>query len=222
MDEKVIVQHNWFAVIPAEILLNNNLSDKAKLLFALVANLSNEKGFCYATNKYLAEKLNCSKVTISRVLGELEEIGFINRVMILKANGDIEYRAVTPLLSKMSTPPIKNDKTPLIKNEHYNNKDLKTKNNKKTGETEKYSNEFEEFFDLYHKSTGLSKTDKEPAFKHFKKLTEAERKKAVEVIPLMVNHHGKNYNYFKKARTYLSDKNFNDEFKAKLVKQPNF
>ena len=106
MDEQIVVQHSWFAVIPAEILLHKEISDKGKLLYALVSNLSNEKGYCFALNKYLAEKLNCSKDTITRHLTELEHLGYINRVFILDENGQVKNRTLTPL-ANLHTPPQK-------------------------------------------------------------------------------------------------------------------
>ncbi|MCK5022765.1 MAG: hypothetical protein KAS04_01195 [Candidatus Aenigmarchaeota archaeon] len=69
---------------------------------------------------------------------------------------------------------------------------------------------FEIFWNTYHMITGKLKTDKDDALKYFSKLTDAERIKAFEMIQLYSKSADKQY--IKKARTYLSDKNFNDEF----------
>ena len=40
--------------ISAEILLNKDLSDKAKIILSMIVYLSEEKGSCFASNKYIA------------------------------------------------------------------------------------------------------------------------------------------------------------------------
>lgn len=69
---------------------------------------------------------------------------------------------------------------------------------------------FELFWDKYHKITQRNKTDKEPTEKYWKKLTKAEKQNAIDNIS---NHFNSvsDKKYCKKARTYLSDKVFNDE-----------
>ena len=57
----------------------------------------------------------------------------------------------------------------------------------------------------------MPKTDKEAALKYWKQLDQTEQKKAVENIQSYYDCL-RDKNYCKKARTYLDDKNFNDEF----------
>ena len=52
----------YFAVIPATVLFNNELKPNEKLLYALITALSNKEGYCYASNKYLGEKLGAKIV----------------------------------------------------------------------------------------------------------------------------------------------------------------
>lgn len=68
------------------------------------------------------------------------------------------------------------------------------------------------FWDSYHQITGLTKTDKEAAFKYWNKLKPDEQQKAIDNISAYYNSLN-DKKYCKKARTYLADKNFNDEFK---------
>lgn len=70
---------------------------------------------------------------------------------------------------------------------------------------------FNYFWDYYHEITRINKTDKVPAFNHFKKLSVAEMEKAINTIRIYFNSLN-DKKYCKKARTYLSDKNFNDEY----------
>lgn len=70
---------------------------------------------------------------------------------------------------------------------------------------------FDYFWDSYHEITKRTKTDKEAAQKYWKKLKEPEKEKAVEMIKPYFNSLS-DTKYCKKARTYLADKNFNDEY----------
>jgi len=72
-------------------------------------------------------------------------------------------------------------------------------------------NEFELFWEKYHSITGKPKSGKEPAKKHWKKLNKAEKNKAFENIQSYYDSM-ENKKYCQMARTYLSDKSFNDEF----------
>jgi len=76
--------------------------------------------------------------------------------------------------------------------------------------------DFEEFWKKYHEVTGLKKTDYQAAKKHWGRLTKVHRKLALENIEkyflsLPTYNSGKPV---KKARTYLADKNFLDEFEV--------
>jgi hypothetical protein len=72
-------------------------------------------------------------------------------------------------------------------------------------------NEFESFWLNYHLITSKRKTDKDAAFKHWKKLTDIEQQKSIGMIREYFDSLS-DKKYCKKARTYLADKNFNDEF----------
>lgn len=80
--------------------------------------------------------------------------------------------------------------------------------------------QFDEFWNKYHEITGQKKTDLQAALKYWKKLTKTEKKLAIDNIKpyfysLPVYSSGRPV---KKARTYLDDKNFNDEFSYKEEK----
>ena len=62
----------YFAVIPATVLFNNELKPNEKLLYALITALSNKEGYCYASNKYLGEKLGVDHKTVSRWIAIFE------------------------------------------------------------------------------------------------------------------------------------------------------
>ena len=71
------------------------------------------------------------------------------------------------------------------------------------------------FWNYYHKITGRKKEDKEPALKYWNKIKIEEQRKAYNNVEKWYNSLSdkmKNDKQFiKKCRTYLSDKNYNDE-----------
>ena len=54
--------------IPAEILLNNDLSDKEKIILSMILYLSDETGSCFASNKYIASIVNVTSDRVSKIV----------------------------------------------------------------------------------------------------------------------------------------------------------
>lgn len=101
MIEKVDIQNEinrigYFAVIPATVLFNNELKPNEKLLYALITTLSNKEGYCYASNKYLGEKLNVDPQTISRWIGNLRKYNYLVVDIIRNENKEIIQRKIYP------------------------------------------------------------------------------------------------------------------------------
>ena len=64
--------------LPKEILDNPDLTPTEKILLAIVESLDDEQvGGCYASNKYLCEKLNTTERTVSRCITDLTEKGYL-------------------------------------------------------------------------------------------------------------------------------------------------
>jgi hypothetical protein len=72
---------------------------------------------------------------------------------------------------------------------------------------------FDVFWDSYHTITKLPKSDREAASKYWKKLKVSEKTKAFDNVKAYYSSLS-DKKYCKKCRTYLADKNFNDEFKT--------
>ena len=51
--------------IPIEILIDDNLSDKEKLIYSIILFLSKENNYCYCNNSSLSELLNISTTQVS-------------------------------------------------------------------------------------------------------------------------------------------------------------
>ena len=91
-----VTRIGYFAVIPATVLFNNELKPNEKLLYALITTLSNKEGYCYASNKYLGEKLNVDPQTISRWIGNLRKYNYLVVDIIRNENKEIIQRKIYP------------------------------------------------------------------------------------------------------------------------------
>jgi len=123
-------QQSYYAVIPANVRYSKEVSDGAKLLYGEITALSNQNGYCWATNKYFADLYGKSSDTVSRWISELSAAGFIiTLVDSSAANSRKIWLAGSPGVSaKMPTPIGKNASTlsakmptPIGKNAEQNN-----------------------------------------------------------------------------------------------------
>lgn len=74
-------EFSTFSVIPTEIMINKEISSTAKVLYGIISSLTNEKGYCWASNKYLGELLDKKERQISDIINTLVEFGFIDSVI---------------------------------------------------------------------------------------------------------------------------------------------
>lgn len=72
---------SYYAVIPAFIRYDKDLSPNAKLLYGEITALCNEKGYCWATNNYFCELYGVSERTIQRLLIQLNDKKYISIVI---------------------------------------------------------------------------------------------------------------------------------------------
>lgn len=72
---------NYYSVVPAEIKYDDELTEKAKLIYGEISSLSNKKGYCFATNSYFAKLYKCTNRTIQNAISKLQEKGFIKAVI---------------------------------------------------------------------------------------------------------------------------------------------
>jgi hypothetical protein len=85
---------NFYCVITADILYRKDLSPRQKILIAMISNLSNVKGYCWASNSHFAEALDCDERTIRREIGILEEKVGLGRIMNLDKDGKEYFRVL--------------------------------------------------------------------------------------------------------------------------------
>ena len=90
---------NYYAIIPAEVRYDENLSPNAKLLFAEITCLCNKNGVCNASNKYFSDLYKVSTVSISKWVAQLIRNGYIETKMIYKdGSKEIQNRNIKLLV----------------------------------------------------------------------------------------------------------------------------
>ena len=97
--------------------MNEELSDKEKIILSMVLYLSKDTGHCFATNNYFSDILNVTVVSISRIINSLKKKNYIKVDMKYKSNSkEIENRQIIPL-NKVINRYYKNCGYPIIKND---------------------------------------------------------------------------------------------------------
>ena len=90
--------------MPIEILTDKNLSDKEKHIYSLVMFLSQEKQYCFCTNKTISGLLNISVTRVSKLVNSLKTKGYINIEMVYKENNkEVDIRKLIPIEEKFNT-----------------------------------------------------------------------------------------------------------------------
>lgn len=103
------MQKNYYAIIPANVRYDKELSPNAKLLYGEITALCNERGYCWASNNYFSELYQVSKVSISKWINQLVSKGYLT--------SDLQYKEGTkeilnryirivndPIKEKLNTP----------------------------------------------------------------------------------------------------------------------
>jgi hypothetical protein len=126
----------YYAVIPAEVRYDKELTPNAKLLYGEITALCNEKGYCWATNEYFANLYGVNKITISKWINQLVEKGYIHSEMIYKeGTKEITSRYLklkdTPINENVNTPINENVNTYLTKVKDPINENVNTPINEK-------------------------------------------------------------------------------------------
>lgn len=80
MDNKV--KKSYYAVIPAYVRYDEELTPNAKLLYGEITALCNEKGYCWANNSYFGNLYGVSNRTIARWISSLENKGYVKVALI--------------------------------------------------------------------------------------------------------------------------------------------
>ncbi|EMF0307651.1 helix-turn-helix domain-containing protein [Enterococcus hirae] len=138
-----MTQHrSYFAIIPASVRYDKNLPANAKLLYGEITALCNEKGYCWAGDRYFADLYGVSKTTIQSWIKALYKNGYITKEVIYKeGTKEILHRYIKIIEYPMQ----ENLTTPIQENLRDNNTSFNNTFNNTNKEVEssshKYSNE---------------------------------------------------------------------------------
>ena len=194
---------SYFAIIPARVRYDNDLSANAKLLYGEITALSNAEGYCWANNQYFASLYNTTVRTVQRWIKQLVDKEYIISELIEDeiTNEVIERRLymndiciksnIHPHDKNVMTPHDKNVMTPHDKNVIYNNTSI---------------NNISKYVGMYEKTLNLTITN---TLKNFIIKNEIENKMDLDlfeelILEMMNNSRVKRYDsYFKGVLTKL-------------------
>lgn len=173
-----------------------------------------KRGQVITGRKKLSQETGISERTIRTCLNRLKSTSELtteptNGYTIITISHYDSYQLSESQSDQQTDQPNANDR-PASDQRPTTNKNNKNDNNEKEN---KIKHDFELFWEHYHENTGIAKTDKEAAFKYWKKLTIDEMRLAYGMVQ-DYKRSIDNPKYIKKARTYLRDKNFNDELRS--------
>ena len=178
--DKELERPGFWAVLPAAVRYDQDLPPMARLLYAEISALSDQRGYCFAPNEYFLKLYGMADRTLQRQLKSLETGGYIR---IENGDGGAGRRRIYAGINPLAQNPDKNVGDPRqkcrgnpVKNVGENNIENNLEEHNplkppKGGEGEIYDQEaFEALWKLYPK-----KKDKAKAIKEWNKL-KADRK----------------------------------------------
>ena len=178
--------------IPAEILLNKDLSDKEKIILSMILYLSEETNSCFASNKYIASIVNVTANRVSKIISSLKDKEYIKVKLKYKTDSkEIEQRQITPIVQNIN---------------RYNSK------SQEDIETNNYLNSQKQQYPIYNKDKDIRKSYNKIKKEDFL-FTDVEHKEQGRVIINNIKNKN-NYNKWdtckKENNPYRSDRNYDD------------
>lgn len=85
--------NEFYISISSTVLQDEKLSPTDKLTLGYICNLTHLKGYCWASNKSIAQKLNICEKTIQVTINKLANLNYIFKWKQKK--GKIVYRVIT-------------------------------------------------------------------------------------------------------------------------------
>lgn len=107
MDEK----RSYYAIIPANVRYDKSLSANAKLLYGEITALCNDKGYCWASNKYFADLYGVSVRSVRQWISVLEKHRYIKTKTTYDEDCGKRYITISKD-APASLPPEENFPTP--------------------------------------------------------------------------------------------------------------
>lgn len=198
---------SFYAIIPANVRYDKELTPNAKLLYGEITALCSDKGYCWATNKYFSELYDVSVTSISKWVSQLVNKGYLTiKINYKEGTKEILNRYLSlvkhPIEEKLNTPI---EEKLIDINTINNNTFINTNNIKYNHLFISKAKAFDIFWNTYNK-----KLDRSNSEKKFNKLSIKE----IETILKVVNNYVKStpdVKYRKNPMTWLNGKNWNDE-----------
>lgn len=164
-----VQQKNYYAIIPAFVRYDEDLTANAKLLYGEITALCNEKGYCWAKNEYFANLYNVSITSISKWINSLVKKGYIiSELYKEKGEKIIEKRVLVIPVCNLEEK-LKQPSTKIKGNLEEKLKDNNTNNNNKENKKEIATEEdikrwFENIWNIYPKR--VDKIQARTTFEH--------------------------------------------------------
>lgn len=195
---------SWSALKWASEVKVGNSTDK--LILIILANFTDAENTCYPSHKKIAELCECSTDTVIRSLKRLKELNFIEiekRFQLTEKNNHRQtsniYKLNVATQSQNATPPPMQNATPIT----YHNK-------------KEYSKEFELFWKEYPNRPNDNKFGASQKFLITMKNKEISFEDLITKTKLFAKSQaGKDERFIPHAKTWLSQKRFNDVEKPK-------
>ena len=195
---------SWSALKWASEVKVGNSTDK--LILIILANFTDAENTCYPSHKKIAELCECSTDTVIRSLKRLKELNFIEiekRFQLTEKNNHRQtsniYKLNVATQSQNATPPPMQNATPIT----YHNK-------------KEYSKEFELFWKEYPNRPNDNKFGASQKFLITMKNKEISFEDLIAKTKLFAKSQaGKDERFIPHAKTWLSQKRFNDVEKPK-------
>ena len=176
-------------------------SSTDKLILIILANFTDAENTCYPSHKKIAELCECSTDTVIRSLKRLKELNFIEvekRFQLTQNNNHRQtsniYKLLIDTQSQIATPPPMQNATPIT----YHNK-------------KEYSNEFEIFWKEYPNRPNDNKFGASQKFQLVMKNKEISFQDLMKkTIWFAKSQSGKEERFIPHAKTWLTQKRFND------------
>ncbi len=144
MEEK----RSYYAIIPANVRYDQSLSANAKLLYGEITALCNDKGYCWASNKYFSDLFGVSQKSISNWISTLVSKKYLFFKMVYREGSKeilerhlsifkepMEENFHTPMEKIFYTPMEENFYTPMEENFQDNIKETNIKDIKSVSQS---------------------------------------------------------------------------------------
>lgn len=195
-------QPSYYAIIPASVRYDNDLTANAKLLYGEITALCGKDGKCTAKNKYFAELYGVSNVSVSKWIALLSKNNYISVEIIYK-------EGTKEILNRYLT--LVNDP---IKEKFKDNNTRKNKKENNIKENSELEILFNKFWKAYPKRK--SKGDAEKWFLKYKPTEELINIMIEKIELLKKTDQWKNDNgqYIPYPSSWLNSKGWEDEIEV--------